>query len=73
MRGHQPLLGEFSRLGYDDARFRESRVAARLNGLVSGFGTKAQLERELPEYGLSDPGVMYLRNVIAEGSGATCG
>jgi peptide-methionine (S)-S-oxide reductase len=73
LRGHQPLLGEFSRLGYDDARFRESRVAARLNGLVSGFGTKAQLERELPEYGLSDPGVMYLRNVIAEGSGATCG
>jgi peptide-methionine (S)-S-oxide reductase len=73
LRGHQPLLGEFTRQGYDDARLRESRVAARLNGYVSGFGQMAQLERELPSFGLSASAEAVLRRVVEEGSGASCG
>lgn len=73
LRGHQALLGEFQRAGYDDARFRESRVAARLNGFVGGFGQMAQLERELPSFGLSANAEAALRRVVEEGSGASCG
>ena len=73
LRGHPALLGEFQRAGYDDARFRESRVAARLNGYVSGFGQMAKLERELPSFGLSASAEAVLRRVVEEGSGASCG
>jgi peptide-methionine (S)-S-oxide reductase len=73
LRGHPALLAEFQREGYDDTRFRESRVAARLNGYVSGFGQMAQLERELPSFGLSASAQAVLRRVMEEGPGASCG
>jgi peptide-methionine (S)-S-oxide reductase len=73
LRGHPALLAEFQREGYGDAQFRESRVAARLNGYVSGFGMAAQLERELPSFGLSPGAEAVLRRVVEEGSGASCG
>ncbi|HZN91100.1 MAG TPA: hypothetical protein VFB81_00290 [Myxococcales bacterium] len=66
-------MNDFASAGYGDERFRESRVAARLNGYVGGFGTREQLERELPSFGLSDAGIAVLRRVVVEGSGATCG
>lgn len=73
LRGHPALLAEFQRHGYDDARFRESRVAARLNAYVSGFGRMTLLERELPSFGLSASAEQVLRRVMEEGSGASCG
>ena len=73
LRGFQLLLNDFASAGYGDERFRESRVAARLNGYVGGFGTREQLERELPSFGLSDAGIAVLRRVVEEGSGGTCG
>ncbi|HYV47272.1 MAG TPA: hypothetical protein VFA20_20580 [Myxococcaceae bacterium] len=48
-------------------------MAARLNGYVSGFGQMAQLERELPSFGLSASVEAVLRRVVEEGSGASCG
>lgn len=73
LRGYKPLLADFVRAGYDDERFRESRVAARLNGYVGGYGSKEQLERELPSFGLSDQAAALLRQAVSEGGGATCG
>jgi peptide-methionine (S)-S-oxide reductase len=73
LRGHRPLLNDFAREGYGDEQLRESRVAARLNGYVGGFGTREQLERELPSFGLSDGNAALLRKIVEEGSGATCG
>lgn len=73
LRGYQSLVSEFAAAGYDDARLRESRVAARLNAYVSGYGSKEQLERELPSFGLSAPAAALLRKLVEEGSGATCG
>jgi peptide-methionine (S)-S-oxide reductase len=73
LRAHRPLLNEFVLAGYDDQAFRESQVAARLNGYVSGFGRKEQLERELPSFGLSGASAALLRQLMEEGGGATCG
>jgi peptide-methionine (S)-S-oxide reductase len=51
LRRHAQLLEE---LGYDDAQLRDSTVAARLNGYVSGHGSAEQLASEWEGYGLSE-------------------
>lgn len=51
LRRHAELLGE---LGYTDAQLRDSTVAARLNGFVSGHGSAELLDAEWAGYGLSD-------------------
>jgi methionine-S-sulfoxide reductase len=51
LRSHRSLLAELR--GYHDDDLRDSTVAARLNGYVTGHGTLAQLEADLPGLGLS--------------------
>jgi peptide-methionine (S)-S-oxide reductase len=52
LRRHADLLAELQ--GYDDEALRESTVAARLNGYVSGHGSAELLAREWEGYGLSE-------------------
>jgi peptide-methionine (S)-S-oxide reductase len=52
LRRHADLLEELA--GYSEEALRESTVAARLNGFVSGQGTAELLAREWEGYGLTD-------------------
>src|SRR5688572_5644149 len=70
LRGYAPLVAELA--GYSEEALRESRVAARLNGYVSGFGSAEQFERERASLGLSPNGEALLRRILQEGGGATC-
>lgn len=52
LRRHADLLQELA--GYSDEALRESTVAARLNGFVSGHGTVELLAEEWAGYGLTE-------------------
>jgi len=51
LRHHEALLREFA--SYTPRQFVDSTVAARLNGYLANHGSAAQLDRELPSFGLS--------------------
>ena len=48
----------------DEADFRESTAAARLNGYAYGLGSALQLEREIESLGLTPAGQERLRAVV---------
>ncbi len=47
--------------------FRESALAARLNGYAYGLGSALQLEREIDSYGLSESAQGHLRAIVTRG------
>jgi peptide-methionine (S)-S-oxide reductase len=53
LRGHSRIAAELRALMPDERAFTDSTSAARLNGWVDGWGSAAQVERELPLTGLS--------------------
>lgn len=59
LRHDRTLMRAFD--GYSDVAFRESRVAARLNGFVSRAGTAELFEAERASYGLSPEAEAALR------------
>lgn len=60
-----PALADELLAIYGDGRgFVDSTAAARLNGYLDGFGTPAQLEREIDRLGLSAAGVERLRRSV---------
>jgi peptide-methionine (S)-S-oxide reductase len=48
----------------DEADFRESTAAARLNGYAYGLGSSLQLEREVESFGLSAASEERLRDIV---------
>jgi peptide-methionine (S)-S-oxide reductase len=62
LRRESALLRELA--GYDDAKVRDSTVAARLNAFAYGFGSEADLEREIDRMGLSSAGRDRLRAIV---------
>lgn len=52
LRQQRDLMQIFD--SYTADQFRESTVAARLNGYVAGHGTEEQLKQEIDTFGLSD-------------------
>ena len=73
LRFQRELMAEFDAMypNYDD--FVDSTAAARLNGLVAGYGTAELLAAELDSYGLSPEGKARLLEVTASlPSGAYC-
>ena len=57
LRNDRVLAREFAEMfGGDEAAFRESTAAARVNGYAAGGGTRAQLAAEIDLYGLSEAG-----------------
>lgn len=61
---HHALMKELA--GYDDRAFVESTVAARLNGYVARRGNRAQLDLELPSFGISERGAKLLHDLVTE-------
>ena len=55
LRNDRLLMADFRAMfDGDEAAFRESTAAARVNGYVAGDGDRAQLAREIAFLGLSD-------------------
>jgi len=64
LRGVPDLAGELLAVYPNLNDFVNSTAAARLNGYVSGCGSRAQLDREIDGLGLSDRGKERLRGIV---------
>jgi peptide-methionine (S)-S-oxide reductase len=64
LRSETALMGEFRSFYPLGDAFVSSTAAARVNGYLSGEGTTAELETELPLLGLSESGRQKLRNIV---------
>ena len=75
LRQDRVLMADFRAMfGDDDMAFVNSTATARVNGYVSGYGTKAQLEAELESLGLSDAGrARLISRVKDSGPVGACG
>jgi peptide-methionine (S)-S-oxide reductase len=62
LRRNTDLMAEFE--GYSDEALRDSTVAARLNGFVSGKGTAELLDEEAASYGLSTASLRKLEGLL---------
>ncbi len=68
LRNDRVLATDFNAMfGDDEAALRESTSAAHVNGYVAGDGTKAQLEGEIADLGLSDAGRSRLIAMVRDG------
>ena len=66
------LMRDFRAIfGGDEAAFRESTAAARVNGYVAGEGTGMQLEEEIGLLGLSEAGRDRLAVRVRGGAGGS--
>ena len=64
LRTDRLLSAEFARMYPDAADLRESTAAARVNGYLDGWGSRAELEADLGMLGLSAEGVERLRRAV---------
>ena len=64
LKQNRSLMRELNRIYPRHEDLVNSTAAARMNGYVSGYGTTDQLERELPNLGLSDDGEKLLRKMV---------
>lgn len=63
LRQHSLLLKS---LGLNDEELKKSRVAARLNGYVGGFGSMKSFEAEVDELKLSDQQADMVREILGK-------
>ncbi len=66
LKSHGPLENEMSRIYSRHRDFVDSTAVARLNGYAGGYGTKAQLHREIDSLGLSDKGKKVLYDLVRD-------
>ena len=59
-----PVLDELKLLFETFDELTDSTIAARINGYVSGRGSRARLEREVPSFGLSQDAEALLLSVV---------
>jgi len=64
LRGNKLLAADMQAHYPDEADFRESTAAARLNGYAYGLGSSLQLEREIESFGLSEASEERLRAIV---------
>jgi peptide-methionine (S)-S-oxide reductase len=64
----EALLGD----EWTDDELRDSTVAARANGWVSGYGKPEEIEREIERLGLSDRAREELGKALGRRAPATC-
>lgn len=62
LRSTATLFREFHEMYPDEAAFRESTAAARVNGYLDGQGTLQELAAEIERYGLSEAASKWLRD-----------
>lgn len=64
LRTDRTLSAEFARMYPDPADLRESTAAARVNGYLDGWGSRAELEADLAALGLSEEAAGRLRRAV---------
>jgi methionine-S-sulfoxide reductase len=64
LKQHHDLMREMTRFYPLHRDLLNSTAAARLNGYVSGHGSRAQLAREIDDLGLSDAGRQALMDIV---------
>ena len=64
LRGHGDIMKEFKAMYPDTEDFVNSTAAARVNGYLAGYGTRAQLDTELSSLGLSPAAQDKLLSVV---------
>ena len=64
LRADRVLREEFAAFYPDADDFRESTAAARVNGYLDGWGTRAELEEEIDSFGLSERACERLRAAV---------
>lgn len=71
MQAHKSLVKD---LHLNSELLLESFVAAKLNGYLVGVGGLQQFEKEVHEFGLSEPQIEYVKKYIIrnEGAGLSC-
>lgn len=74
LRNNNTLMRQFrGMLGNDEVALRDSSAAMRVNGYVSGSGTRARLEGEIGSFGLSEAARADLVSLVGEeADGAAC-
>jgi hypothetical protein len=63
LRRGAELMRDMRRMYANDADFVNSTTAARLNGYLGGFGSRATFEKEVDSYGLSADGRRVLNDI----------
>ena len=66
------LLEEFRAMYDSFAQIVSSTAAARVNGYLSGYGNKEDLETEIYSYGLSVSGKSELRSLVGRSNRTCC-
>ena len=64
LRNTGALFREFHLMYPDEAAFRESTAAARVNGYLDGNGTRRELDAEVEAFGLSEQAIGRLRDAF---------
>lgn len=74
LRNDRTLLGQLRAMyGDNETALRESTVAMRLNGYLSGAGSAEQLAGEIDSFGLDEGGRAYLLSLVGDATGtAAC-
>ncbi len=60
----QKLMADFNAMYPDFNDFVNSTAAARINGFITGYGTREQLQNEIDSFGLSDTGKARLLEFV---------
>jgi peptide-methionine (S)-S-oxide reductase len=66
LRNAPRLYREFRAMYTEPAGFRESTAAARVNGYLDGWGTRADLEAEIASFGLGEEGMALVRDAVPD-------
>jgi peptide-methionine (S)-S-oxide reductase len=64
LRNVPALIRELQSIYPDADALRDSTAAARINGCLGGHCTRAELEAEIEEYGLTPAGMAQLRSLV---------
>jgi hypothetical protein len=64
LRDEYALMEEFKHMYPYTVELVASTAAARVNGYLGGYGTLAELKKEVESYGLSEAGKMRLLEIV---------
>jgi peptide-methionine (S)-S-oxide reductase len=69
LRSERDILRELAAIYPEEKDFTDSTAAARINGYLDGYGTVAELQAELPGFGLSPQAAKHLTTLVGKRKG----
>jgi peptide-methionine (S)-S-oxide reductase len=69
LRWERDILRELTAIYPREKDFVDSTAAARINGYLDGYGTPAELEEDLPGFGLSPQAAKQLKTLVSKRKG----